>query len=223
MDGKLNFPLFHAIKNSLDFSGEIENIFIVGIGSEHNLASWIVNRVHDYTPTKDTIHDESMEKNIGFPTGTLQSGNAAKFLNTLKTEIIPFIDHHYNTNQERGISGHSLGGLFTTYCLIHARDLFSKIAINSPSLWWNNENLLRQIESQMKEESMPDNPAKVFISVGALEGSAMVPSMVKLSTILNESSDHKLDITWKIFDNETHQSVIAANLCRTLRVLYGPS
>jgi hypothetical protein len=30
-----------------------------------------------------------------------------------QTEIIPFIDKSYKTNSDRGIAGHSLGGLFT--------------------------------------------------------------------------------------------------------------
>jgi predicted alpha/beta superfamily hydrolase len=222
LDGKSNFPLFDATKKSIDFSGEIEDIIIVGIGSEHNFASWIVNRTHDYTPTNDTIHDNAMERNIGFPKGTLQSGNASKFLETLKKEIIPFIDTYYKTNTDRGITGHSLGGLFTTYCFINATDIFTRFGINSPSLWWDEEKLLKQAVLKFEENTTLDMPAsKVFISVGEEEGSQMVPEMIKLAITLEDMEYKNVELTWKIFENETHQSVIPANLSRTLKVLYG--
>lgn len=221
LDGKSNFPLFDATKEFIDFSREIEDIIIVGIGSEHNFASWIVNRIHDYTPSKDTIHDNSMESNIGFPKGTLQSGNASKFLETLKKEIIPFIDKHYKTNNDRGITGHSLGGLFTTYCFLNATDVFTRFGINSPSLWWNKEKLLTQAMQKFKDnETLDMRPSKVFISVGEEEGSSMVPTMLKLSTTLEDMEYKNIDLTWKVFQNETHQSVIPANLSRTLKILY---
>ena len=157
------------------------------------------------------------DRTIGFPIGTLESGNAAKFLTCLKTEIIPFIDTHYHTNADRGISGHSLGGLFTAYCFIHASDLFTRFGINSPSLWWANQQLLNQFESKLSDElNWLKRPTRVFLSVGAEEGSEMVPSMVKLSTLIEEMPCEHLEVTWKVF-HETHQSVIPANLCRSLR------
>jgi predicted alpha/beta superfamily hydrolase len=49
-----------------------------------------------------------------------KSGGTAKSLEVLKTEIIPFVDKCYKNNSDRGITGHSMGGLFTAYCLLNS-------------------------------------------------------------------------------------------------------
>jgi predicted alpha/beta superfamily hydrolase len=96
----------------MDFGGELEQVIIVGIGSGLDGASWYVNRTYDYTTSKDTASDRKDEKELGFPDGTLQSGGAEKFLQCMTKEIIPYVEAHYKTNRDRGIAGHSLGGLF---------------------------------------------------------------------------------------------------------------
>ncbi len=226
LDGESSFPRFKSSQRSMSFGGEIEDVIIVGIGSGLDLPSWHINRHYDYTTSIDTTSQNGMEKRFGFPKGSVKSGGAAKFLECIKTEIIPFVDKNYKTNTDRGITGHSLGGLFTAYCLMNSDGYFTRFGINSPSLWWNKDELLNQAVSEIKNKY--DNkiqwnipPTKVFISVGALEGSSMVPALVKLSTYLDDLNSDKIDLEWYIFENETHFSVVSANMSRTLSVLYG--
>lgn len=49
----------------------------------------------------------------------------------------------------------------------------------------------------------------------------MVPKMVKCSTSLESKAYKNVSLTWHIFEDETHLSVIPANLSKTLSVLYG--
>ncbi|WP_435803580.1 alpha/beta hydrolase-fold protein [Polaribacter sp.] len=77
---------------------------------ETDLRSWYNNRHSDYTPSY------SKEWDLKDKTAT-KSGGASKFLAVLKNEIIPFVDAHYKSNDNRGLAGFSLGGLFTAYCL----------------------------------------------------------------------------------------------------------
>jgi len=49
----------------------------------------------------------------------------------------------------------------------------------------------------------------------------MVPTMVKFSSSLESRDYENVDLNWKIFDNESHLSVIPAMLSRTLSILYG--
>tara|TARA_R110001592_G_scaffold100281_3_gene284689 strand:+ start:2199 stop:3083 length:885 start_codon:yes stop_codon:yes gene_type:complete len=217
LDGGDSFQAFQSAQKYLSIDDRIEDVIIVGINGK--------GRTYDYSPSVDTISEREIEEAFGLPKGTIKSGGANRFLNVIKTEIAPFVEKHYKTNGDKGITGHSLGGLFTAYCLINSDGYFNRFGINSPSLYWNKEELLNQAISEIENRyynkiqwDIP--PTKVFISVGGLEGSSMVPTMVKLSTYLEELDSDSIDLEWKIFENESHVSVIPANLSRTISVLY---
>jgi len=222
LDGSIAFPSIKGTKNALDLYGnEIEDVIIVGIGSGFNTRSWFISRAYDYTTSIDTASDRIMEKQYGVPEGTLKSGGAEEFLKCLKTEIIPFIDKHYKTNTDRGISGHSFGGLFAAWCLINSDGYFTRFGISSPSLWWDNGKLLNQGAIQFtnnKTWELP--PSKVFICVGKNEGN-MVPLMEKFKSYLETADYENIDLIWQIFDGESHLSVWPASISKTITTLYG--
>ncbi|MEO6134203.1 MAG: alpha/beta hydrolase-fold protein, partial [Ginsengibacter sp.] len=119
---------------------------------------------------------------------------------------------------DRGIDGHSLGGLFATYSLLASPDLFQRYGINSPSLWWNNKEMFK-LEKSVSEKNNSLH-AKIFMSVGGNEGKMMNGAMTSFADSLR--SDFKnLKITTHIFEDENHMSVMPANISRTLKVLYG--
>ena len=222
LDGGFSFRTLQGAHNFLSIDGTIENVIIVGINSNTNGPT---GRSYDYTISSDTIANRSMDEYYGLPKGSFKTGGAEKFLKSIKTEIIPFVDKNYKTNNDRGISGHSLGGLFTSYCLINSDGYFTRFGIHSPILSWNKEELLNQ--AFKKNENSYDSeiewnipPTKVFVSVGKLEGLGMIPAMTKLRTYLEDWNSDKIDLEWYVFENEKHFSVISANLSRTLSVLY---
>ena len=217
LDGGDSFQTFRSAQKYLSIDNRIEDVIIVGISGK--------GRTYDYSPSVDTVSQREIEEAFGLAKGTVKTGGASQFLEVIKTEIAPFIEKHYKTNGDKGITGHSLGGLFTAYCLINSDGYFTRFGINSPSLYWSKEELLNQAVSEI--ENRFDNkiqwdipPTKVFISVGELEDSSMVPAMVKLSSYLEEFDADKINLEWEIFENESHVSVIPANLNRTLSVLY---
>jgi len=222
LDGRRDFEWFKQEQSRLSSSGKIKDIIIVGIGSGLDGASNGLNRTLDYTTSSDTINDRNMEKQYNVPRGVVQSGGAANFLETIKTEVIPFVDKHYKTNTDRGISGHSFGGLFTAYCFINSDGFFIRFGINSPSLWWKKKELLDQAVLQFTEDKTWDlPPTKVFISVGGKEGLNMITPMVKFTLSLEKNNYENIGLIWHIFDNESHGSVIRPSLTRTLLELYG--
>jgi predicted alpha/beta superfamily hydrolase len=206
----------------LGYNNGIEKVILVGIESGIDGISWHINRVFDYTPSADTVVERNADKERSQPKGTFRSGGAVKFLECLKSEIIPFVDKHYKTTNDRGITGHSLGGLFAAWCFINSQGFFTRYGINSPVLSWNKEEILNQAIEKFKENktwNVP--PTKVFISAGGLEGPLILPTMIKFSTHLESKNYPTIDLTWKIFDDETHLSVVPAMMSRTISVLYG--
>ena len=213
LDGELAFQVFHGTRIALDMAKEIENVIIVGVGSGTDKESWIINRWTDYLPFEDKVIDS-----LYAPEGA-KSGGAQFFLESLKKEIIPFVEKNYRTNKKRGISGNSSGALFVSYCLFNATDIFEKFGINSPSLWWKENEMLRYEESFAKKNNVLN--AKVFISVGSLEGETMVPQITKFYYDIKSRNYKGLGLNWQTFQNETHSSVLPASISRMLRTLYG--
>ncbi len=222
LDGGLGFPVAHAARTGFDMFGDIEDLIIVAIEYEweKSLSPWFVNRSRDYTPSKDAVFESNpgYAKLFGFPEGSLVTGGGPIFLDVIRKEIIPFVDKNYKTTKDRGISGHSFGGLFVGYCLLTVPDLFQRYGINSPSFWWNKKEMFGlEKEFSKRTQSLP---VKVFMSVGSLEGNAMTPVMTAFADSLKSRNYQGLSLTTHIFEGETHMSVVPAMISRTLRVLY---
>jgi len=150
LDGKTTFGYFES---SYIDSEKVEDVILVGISHEVMGIQSKINRFIDYTPYRDTITEKRFEKKFGVQNGRIKTGGADKFLECLKKEIVPFIDKHYKTNSNRGISGHSLGGLFAAYCFVNSNSYFTKFGINSPSFQLNEEIFLEPAISKFS-----DNP-----------------------------------------------------------------
>jgi predicted alpha/beta superfamily hydrolase len=219
LDGKSTYRYFNS--SNIDFD-KIEDVILVGISHKVNGIESRINRFNDYTPYRDTITERRIEKKFGVQKGTIQTGGASKFLECVKKEIIPFIDELYKTNSDRGISGHSLGGLFTAYCFLNSNNYFTRFGINSPSFQLNEEIFLDpSIIKFTSSETWDIGPTKVFISTGENESPMMVSNMIKFSLNLKKSNYENVDMNWRIYRNESHTSVIPLSLNGTLKTLYG--
>ena len=218
LDGKSTYRHFNPV--NIDFE-KIEDVIFVGISHKAKGIKSRINRFYDYTPSIDTIIERKFEKIFDVPRGTIKTGGADKFLESLKKEIVPFIDKHYKTNSDRGLSGHSFGGLFTAYCFLNSDNYFTRFGINSPSFHFNDEKLLNQaIFKFTNSETWDIEPTKVFLSTGENESPTMVSNMIKFSLHLREKNYDNIDMNWNIYRNETHISVIPSSLSGTLMNLY---
>jgi predicted alpha/beta superfamily hydrolase len=176
----------------LDLAKELKDMIIVAIDDSTNTANnFIVSRNLDFTPSAHPQTDTLFSKIFGLPDGTLKSGGADNFLNTIEKQIIPFIDKTYKTTEDRGITGHSLGGLLTVYCLIKKPMLFNRYGINSPALWWNNFELIR-LEEAYKEVNKSIK-AKVFFSIGGDEDVMMLNPFHNLTAAIKNHNYSNLD------------------------------
>lgn len=221
LDGAYAFPTFNQVNRRLSAMGLIRDVVIVGIHSGNDRISWFVNRNIDYTPTSDTLDDRSAEKQFAIPEGKLKSGGAQKFLECIKNEITPLIENHYKVNQERGIAGHSFGGLFAAFCLVNSDGYFTRFGLNSPSLWWDNEKFLKEAVQKFKSnQTWEIPPSKVFVSVGEKESALEIPTMVSFSQHLQDANYENIDLNWQIFEHESHMTVMPSSMSRTLTVLY---
>lgn len=112
------------------------------------------NRTRDLTPTHTTLALD------GTPTPAFDSsgGNPA-FFRFIRDELVPRIEGQYRTMPYRVFVGHSFGGITTLNALYTIAETFDAYVAIDPSLWWDDETLLRQ--------------ARDYFSTARLEGKAL--------------------------------------------------
>ena len=133
---------------ALIMAGEIEPIIVVGI---YNTGA---HRIDEYAPTL-------REDNGG-------GGHADDYGRMLLMELKPFIDRTYNTLPgagNTGIGGSSLGGLLTMHLGLRHPTAFGKLAVLSPSIWWDDRLIVREVE-----ELPAKLPERVWLDAGTNEG-----------------------------------------------------
>ena len=209
-DGNLAFHTVHETVAMLGISGEVAPLIVVGVGYRQAdgrgyTPSYIVNRTRDYTPRADQ----------GMPGG----GGSAAFLAFLKDELLPFVEARYRADpSRRGLGGHSLGGLFSTYALLHEPGLFTRHWIGSPSLWWDGQLAFSWLPAARAAKTRPSGRA--FLTVGGDETDVMVPPMRRMAAELSRGFPG-LRVGSQVYADESHGSVVGGSISRALRFLYG--
>jgi predicted alpha/beta superfamily hydrolase len=129
-------------------AGRIAPLIIVGIDHAGE------TRAHELTPS----YDHKMKA----------GGRSADYARLIVDELKPYIDAHYRTEPgpaTTGVGGSSLGGLISLYLGIMRPDVFGRLALFSPSLWWDKRRLLQQVRV------MPEKlPLRIWLDVGTAEG-----------------------------------------------------
>lgn len=216
LDGDYATGMFQSTLQLFSLAPELQEVIIVtidGVSKSHE--QWLASRYYDYTPSSDPQADTAI---AGFmKTAVVPSGGAAAFLQTLEKQILPWVEQHYKTNADKGLYGHSLGGLFAAYCLLQQPALFQKYSINSPSLWWQQGEMAKQFASTATADTTIN--ARVFLSAGKAEGAFMIKPIDAFEQVIMTNFPG-IKMNYKIFDEETHLSVVPLTCTRTLKTFY---
>ncbi len=128
-------------------SGEVEPLIVVGV---YNTGE---SRLVEYTPTRDS---------------RMGGGGAALYGRMLIDEIAPYISRHYRTlagPQNTGGGGSSLGGLLSLYLGLEYPEVFGKLAVLSPSVWWDQRSILPLVRAAFCKPSL-----RIWLDIGTAEG-----------------------------------------------------
>lgn len=186
----------------LILEGSVEPLIIVGI---HNTS----RRIDEYTPVKSTS---------GKMRG--RGGHAENYGRMIIEELKPFIDKEYRTKPEReftGLGGSSLGGLVSLYLGFSRPDVFSRLAVLSPAVWWANNQIIR--EAAKIGERLP---LRIWLDIGKREGSRIKHQVRALKEILlADGWTDGLDFAYFEFLEARHdESAWAARFGEVLKFLY---
>jgi predicted alpha/beta superfamily hydrolase len=189
----------------LILAGEIEPLIIVGI---YNAGA---RRIDEYTPVKS---------DIGRMRG--HGGKADHYGRMIIEELKPFIDGEYLTKPEReytGLGGSSLGGLVSLYLGFKRPDVFSRLAVLSPSVWWANNQIIREVARTAERL-----PLRIWLDIGKREGSRIKHQVRALKEILLANGwTPRLDFAYVEIPEARHEEAAwAARFGDVLKFLYPP-
>lgn len=127
---------------------KIEPLIIVGL---YNTGK---DRVEEYTPVQDPKYK------VG--------GKANLYGRMIVEEVKPFIDRTYRTLQgakHTGLGGSSLGGLVSLYLGLKYPNVFGRLAVVSPSVFWGDKSIVHDVEALRRK---PDE--RIWVDIGTREG-----------------------------------------------------
>jgi predicted alpha/beta superfamily hydrolase len=131
-------------------AGRIEPIIIVAVENAGE------GRIAEYTPTAGG--------------DSMRGGRGNLYAKFLVEEVKPLVDRVYRTRPQReytAVAGSSLGGLITLYLGQQHSDTFGKLGILSPSLWWDERQLLRSVQQEMSWA----REQRIWLDMGSAEDS----------------------------------------------------
>ncbi|HJU66059.1 MAG TPA: alpha/beta hydrolase-fold protein [Gemmatimonadaceae bacterium] len=153
-------------------AGDIQPLIIVAISNAGD------TRIDEYTPTRDRT------RGVG--------GRAHPYGRMLVEEVKPFIDDEYRTLPDpanTGLGGSSLGALVTMFLALKYSSIFWRLAVMSPSVWWDNRYILRRIRQVGTKP-----PSRIWLSVGTNEGDDVAEEARRLRDAL-------LRMGWRLGDD----------------------
>jgi len=209
LDGDDNFAAAVTTARRLAKAGArsgVEPGVIVGVASED-----LARRVLDYTPAAPGYAIPA-----GAPASGLATGGADAFLDILCNVIQPQIAGHWRIDPKRQtLLGHSFGGLLALHALAVRPGQFQTYAAVSPSLWFGDGVVARELEAAKP-------PASVLIAAGDKEGGpgGRGPGAEALAASLKAAG---VETRFLPLPGQTHGGTMFASLAEAVALAFRPA
>ena len=210
LDGDIHFHVTTGVVQFMSAGAnaniQIPEMIVVGVPSPH--------RTRDLTPTHAT------DRPNGGRDATLRtSGGGDAFLAFLSQELIPAVEEGYRAKRYRVLVGHSFGGLLALHAFLDAPDIFQAYVAMDPSLFWDDEILVRKAERLTVDRATL--PRVVYLSLsGHPPGGRMDGPARSFASALAAHASPRLRSTLERYDDESHGSVPLLSLYRGLGFVF---
>ncbi|MDQ6469194.1 alpha/beta hydrolase-fold protein [Flavobacterium sp. LHD-80] len=201
LDAESNFHSFTGLQQSLAKGpyAMIPQMIVVGITN--------TNRTRDLTPTEANRQAFFDKKKNMFQ----QTGGNKNFITFLEKELRPYIEKNYRTSGYNILNGHSFGGLTATNILLHHTKLFNSYIIIDPSLWWDNEIMIKKADSIFNKKDFEQRNIYVAmankINIPQDTTTDMARGIRKFEKLLNDKKTKNLRWGFQYYENEDHGTI----------------
>jgi predicted alpha/beta superfamily hydrolase len=218
LDGNQYFATASDAVTRQALAKTIAPAIVVGIGyPTDDPADVVRRRMFDLTPSVSNAPEDA----------AIKTGGADDFLRVLDEEIKPLVASHYKIDRTKQIIfGHSVGGLTVLRALFRNPGAFSAYIASSPSIWWNNREVLADEESFSKRARAGELHLKILITSAEGEQAPqdpvrMIDNASELAARLTQLNPANVQVQRVIFPGEIHVTVSQASLTRALRFALG--
>ena len=214
LDANPWFAMVAQLAGSSQRFRELPPLLVVGIGyplgpmrDPEVYEQWLHRRTHDFFEvTGDDV-----------PAGVrrFDAGGAPQFLRCIEEEIIPFVEAQYPTGPgSRILWGDSGGGHFALYAFLSSPGMFPRCVAGSPGRW------TKSLESLAEEwAAKPRDASTLFLGVGSLEEDWQINGVKDAAEGLTTLGGDRLRLHARVFEGETHISVVPLNAGHGLRAV----
>lgn len=220
------FPVLYVLDGDLHFHSLSGLIQILGAGINQTFAipEMIIvaipntNRVRDLIPTHSRIGVDGKEYDY-----YQQSGGTDNFLKFLTNELAPRIESTYRTIPYRILIGQSFGGITVIHALLKAPDFFNAYVAIDPSLWWDNQILVKQAREHLSKADMRGK-CLFLAQANFLPNWSItrVPfeSIKEFAGVLKANNGSGLKWRYKFYPDDDHSSVALVGEYDALRFIF---
>lgn len=140
------------------------------------------------------------------------AGESARFRRFIAEEVKPWVERSYRTSGEDALIGESLAGLFVVETLLRQPALFENYIAISPSLWWDNEALVKAAGPLLGGTS----GHRLWLSVANEQGMGVTP----FAALLKDKAPAELDWRYQPRPDETHATIYHGAALAAIRELF---
>ncbi|ALZ75281.1 alpha/beta hydrolase-fold protein [Rheinheimera sp. F8] len=166
------------------------------------------------TPRQQRVEELTLAQNSAAQSDKL--AGADLMLAHLAQEIIPAIKSRYRTSDYQALAGTSHGGQFAVNAAIKRPGLFNGVIAISPSLYWNNNQMIDLAAAALKTQRIS---GRVFLSI-ANEEPVMTNAFQQLVDLTNQYPGPKLQVKTQTFSDESHDSTTLVGQYQGLKHLF---
>ena len=222
LDGGDNFGAVVDLSRLMQWGGELPPCVVVAVNYEDEAeAERLDYRRLDLTPTKHPSLPEYRKSE------TAGWGGAAVFREFLVQTLQPAIAKRVDVDRDNSVLiGHSLGGMFTLDTLVQDPKAFGHYLALSPSLWFDDRLVLRQLKEALAGGVKYTGRVAVF--VGDREERISEPSARMSSNVLEfgrlvaQFRAQFAGTAVVVLPNTSHHTILGPALTQGLQFLISP-
>jgi hypothetical protein len=222
-----HYPVLYLLDGDAHFHSVSGLVQILGTGVNGTVAipGMIVVAIPNTDRTRDLTPTHSTTGLGGQPNAALEnSGGNPAFFTFLEDELIPHIESRFRTMPYRVFVGHSLGGITVLNALYTMPETFDAYVAIDPSLWWDDETLLRQAKDYFSSARL-DGKALYVAQANTIQpddttANPHFSAIARFNAVMRAYDRSGIRYAFRYYDDDDHGSVPLISEYDALRFIF---